>query len=49
MTVMAKLHENPKNLIPMDSWSPNFHDGSKKYMGIVVMEILIPIYYVLHN
>jgi hypothetical protein len=33
----------------MDSWKPNFDYGFKKYMGIIVMEILILIYYVLHN
>jgi hypothetical protein len=45
----TKLDENPDILVPMDSWSLNFDDGSKKCMGIRVMEILIPIYYVLHN
>jgi hypothetical protein len=40
---MAKLHENPDILIPMDLWNPNFDNVSKKYMGILVMEILIPI------
>jgi len=33
----------------MDLWSFNFDDGSKNYMGILVMKILISIYYVLHN
>jgi hypothetical protein len=40
---------NPYNLIPMDSWSLHFNGGSRKYMGIFVMEIFIFIYYVLHN
>jgi hypothetical protein len=46
---MTKLHENLDILVPMDFWSLNFDDGSMKYMGILVMKILIPIYYVLHN
>jgi hypothetical protein len=44
-----QLHENLKILVLMDSWRPNFNGGSKKYMGILVMEILFSIYYVLHN
>jgi hypothetical protein len=46
---IVEIHENLDILIPMDSWNPNFDNGSKKYMGILVMEILILIYYVLHN
>ncbi len=41
---MAELHENPDILILMDLWSPNFNDGSGKYMRILVMKFLIPIY-----
>jgi hypothetical protein len=44
-----KLHEKLNILIPMDSWSLNFDSGSKMYMGILVMEILLIIFYVLHN
>jgi hypothetical protein len=47
--MMTELHENPNILVPMDSWSLNFDDGFKKYMGIFAMEILFLIYYVLHN
>jgi hypothetical protein len=42
-------HENHDILVLMDSWNPNFDDGCKKYMGILVMEIIFPIYYVLYN
>jgi hypothetical protein len=42
--VTTKLHENLDILVSMYSWNPNFDDGSKKYMGIIVMEILFPIY-----
>jgi hypothetical protein len=47
--MIMELHENPNIIVPMDSWSLNFNNGSKKYMGIIVMEILFPTYYVLHN
>jgi hypothetical protein len=40
---MAELHENLDKLISMDSWNLNFDSGSKKYMGILVMEISISI------
>jgi len=33
----------------MDLWNPNFNGGFRKYMRIYVLEILFPIYYVLHN
>jgi hypothetical protein len=41
---MVELHENLDILVPMDSWNPNFNDGSKS-----IREILISIYYVIHN
>jgi hypothetical protein len=47
--MIAKLRENLNILIPMDLWNPNFDSGSTKYIGILVMEILILIYFVLHN
>jgi hypothetical protein len=47
--VMMELHENPNILISMDSWNLNFDSGFRKYMGILIMEFLFPIYYVLHN
>jgi hypothetical protein len=46
---MAELHENLNILVPMDSWNLNFDGGLKTYLGIFVMQTLIPIYYVLHN
>jgi hypothetical protein len=46
---MMELHENPDILVPMESWSPDFNNEFKKYMGIFVMEIIFIIYYVLHN
>jgi len=46
---MGTLHENFDIIVPMDSWNPNFHSGSRKNMGIFVMNILFPIYYVLHD
>ncbi len=36
-------------LLSMDSWNLTFDGGFKKFMGIVVMEILFPINYVLHK
>jgi len=36
-------------LVAMDWWSPNFDDRLKTFMGILVMEIIFPIYYVLHK
>ncbi len=35
-------------LVPMDLWSLNF-DGASKNKWEFVREVLIPIYYVLHN
>jgi hypothetical protein len=46
---MAKLHENIDILVPMDSWNPNFDNGSRKYIGSFIMEIIFSIYYVIHN
>jgi hypothetical protein len=46
---MVELHENPNILILMDSWSFHFDNGSKKYMGIFVVEVLFWIYYIQHN
>jgi hypothetical protein len=43
-----ELHENPNILVPMNLWSPNFNNGSNKYVQIFVIKILISIYYVLH-
>jgi hypothetical protein len=47
--MMVAFYGNLDILIPMDSWRPNFDNGSKKYMGSLLMEIIIVIYYVLHN
>jgi hypothetical protein len=44
-----ELHENLNILDLMDSSNPNFDDGSRNMWGFFVMQILIPIYYVLHN
>ncbi len=44
-----KISWKPWHLVPMDSWNFNFDSGFKKYMGILIMEIFIIIYYVLHN
>jgi hypothetical protein len=44
-----ELHENLDILVTMNSWSLNFHSGSRKYMKILIIEIMFPIYYVLHN
>jgi hypothetical protein len=49
VVVTAKPHENSNILDLMDSLSPNFYDGSRNMWGFFVMQILIPIYYVLHS
>jgi hypothetical protein len=46
---MAKPHENSNILDLMDSSSPNFDNGSRSTWGFIVMQNLIPIYYVLHS
>jgi hypothetical protein len=46
---MVELHENLDILVLLDSWSFNFDNRPRMYMGILIMEILFPIYYVLHN
>jgi hypothetical protein len=46
---MAELHENSNILDLMDSSNPNFDGGSRSMWQVFVMQILIPIYYVLHN
>jgi hypothetical protein len=46
---MTKPHENSNILDLMDSSNLNFDDGSRKYVGVFVMQILISIYYVLHS
>jgi hypothetical protein len=46
---MAEPHENLNILYLMDSSNPNFDDGSRSMWGFFVMQILIPIYYVLHS
>jgi hypothetical protein len=45
----AELHEDPDILLQWIRKNVNFNGGSRKYMGILVMEIIIIIYYVLHN
>jgi len=47
--VTAKSHENLNILDLMDSSNPNFDNGSRSMWGFLVMQILIPIYYVLHS
>jgi hypothetical protein len=42
-------HENSNILDLTDSLSPNLDGGSRSMWGFFVMQILIPIYYVLHN
>jgi hypothetical protein len=47
--VTAEPHENSNILDLMDSLNPNFDDGSKSMWGFFAMQILIPLYYVLHS
>ncbi len=49
MEVTAEPHENSNILDLMDSSNPNFDDGSRSKWGFFVMQILIPIYYILHS
>ncbi len=49
MEVTAEPHENSNILNLMDSLNPNFDGGSRNMWGFFVMQILISIYYVLHN
>ncbi len=49
MGVTAEPHENSNILDLMDSSNPNFDGGSKNMCGFFVMQILIPIYHVLHS
>jgi hypothetical protein len=46
---MAEPHENSNILDLMDSSNLNFDGGSRSMSGFFVMQILIPIYYVLHS
>jgi len=46
---MAKPFENSNILDLMDSSNLNFDSGSRNMWGFLVMQILIPIYYVLHS
>jgi hypothetical protein len=45
----AEPHENSNILNLMDSSNPNFDGGSRNMWGFLVIQILIPIYYVLHS
>jgi hypothetical protein len=45
----TELHENSNILNLMDSLNPNFDGGSRSMWGFFVMQILIPIYYVVHS
>jgi len=47
--VTAKPHETSNILDLMDSSNRNFDGGSRSMWGVFVMQILIPIYYVLHS
>jgi hypothetical protein len=47
--VTAEPPENSNILDLMDSSNPNFDGGSKSMRGSFVMQILNPIYYVLHS
>jgi len=47
--MMAEFYENLNILDLMDSSNLNFDDGFRSMWGFLVMQILIPIYYVLHN
>jgi hypothetical protein len=46
----AEPHENSNTLDPKDSSNPKFNGGSKSmWEFFFVMQIVIPIYYVLHS
>jgi hypothetical protein len=47
--VTTEPHENLNILDLMDSSNPNFDGGFRSMWGFFVMQILIPIYYVLHS
>jgi len=47
--VTAEPHENSNILYLTDSSNPNFDGGSRSMWGFFVMQILIPICYVLHS
>ncbi len=47
MGVTAEHHEDSNILDLMDSSNPNFDNGSRSMWGFFVMQILIPICYVL--
>ncbi len=49
MGVTAEPNENSNILDLMDSLNPNFDGESRSMRGSFVMQILIPIYYVLHS
>ncbi len=49
MRMTAELHENSNILDLMDLSNPNFDGGSRSMWGFLAMQILIPIYYVLHS
>ncbi len=49
MGVTAEPHENSNILDLMDSLNPNFDNGSRSMCGFFVVQILLPIYYVLHS
>ncbi len=49
MGVTTEHHENSNILDLMDSLNLNFDGGSRSMWGFFVMQILIPIYYVLHS
>ncbi len=46
---MVEPHENSNFLDLMDSSNPYFDSGSRSMWGFFVMQILNPIYYVLHS
>jgi len=47
--VTAEPHENSNTLDLMDSSNPKFNGGSRSMQVISMMQIVIPIYYVLHS
>jgi len=49
MMYLKEPHENSNILDLMDSSNLNFDGGSISMWGVFVMQILIPIYCVLHN
>ncbi len=49
MGMTAEPHENSNILDLMDSSNPNFDGGYRSMWVVFVMQILIPIYYVLHS